>query len=198
MARLQILELPEGAGDDRPPFLLVVDQVPRDEPAFEALRRDLADNDIASRTGARAVLIFEDTIDIPANDTTAYLSGSLPADAHYEVTIDEQPVDWSRVNETQARAAGALRLAQERTDIARDMDRLAKRKHELLDALGMDHTRDWDDIRNAARGLRRERDAQGEALEQVRAARERIARSRGVDAIWCLDQLDAALGTPNA
>ena len=30
MARLQILELPEGDGDDRPPFVLVVDQLPAD------------------------------------------------------------------------------------------------------------------------------------------------------------------------
>ncbi|WP_328336744.1 hypothetical protein [Streptomyces violaceus] len=74
MARLQILELPEGSGDDRPPFLLVVDQVPRDEPAFEALRRDLNDGDLVQRIGARAVLVFEDTIDIPANDTTAHLA----------------------------------------------------------------------------------------------------------------------------
>lgn len=26
MSRIQILELPEGAGDDRPPFVLVVDE----------------------------------------------------------------------------------------------------------------------------------------------------------------------------
>ncbi|WP_052808715.1 hypothetical protein [Streptomyces cyaneogriseus] len=68
MARLQILELPEGIGDDRPPFVLVVDQMPNDEPGFEALRRDLNDGNLAERIGARAVLVFEDTIDIPAND----------------------------------------------------------------------------------------------------------------------------------
>ncbi|MFC8065517.1 hypothetical protein [Streptomyces sp. NPDC057293] len=74
MARLQILELPTGADDDRPPFVLVVDQMPADEPGFEALRRDLTDGNLAERTGARAVLVFEDTIDIPANDTSGYLS----------------------------------------------------------------------------------------------------------------------------
>ncbi|MCI4143032.1 hypothetical protein [Streptomyces sp. MMS20-AI2-20] len=31
------------------------------------------------------------------------------------------------------------------------------------------------------------------ALERVRAARDRMARSRGADAIWCLDVLEAAL-----
>lgn len=68
MARLQILELPEGSGDDRPPFLLVVDQVPSDETKFDAIRRDLlSDGDLAPRLGARAVLVFEETIDIPAH-----------------------------------------------------------------------------------------------------------------------------------
>lgn len=69
MARLQILELPEGSGDDRPPFVLVVDEAPITEPQFEALRRDLQASDLAERTGARAVLCFECTIDIPANET---------------------------------------------------------------------------------------------------------------------------------
>jgi hypothetical protein len=76
MARLQILELPEGSNDDRPPFVLVVDQMPADEPGFEALRRDLTDGNLAERTGARAVLVFEDTIDIPANDTRRYLQAA--------------------------------------------------------------------------------------------------------------------------
>jgi hypothetical protein len=75
MARLQILELPEGSGDDRPPFLLVVDQytpqryilgLDQPEPVSEF-------DGIAEKIGARAVLVFEETVDIPANDTTAYL-----------------------------------------------------------------------------------------------------------------------------
>lgn len=74
MARLQILELPEGSSDDRPPFVLIIDQMPKDEAAFDALRRDLSD-DLAQRIGARAVLVFEETVDIPANDVSAY-SGS--------------------------------------------------------------------------------------------------------------------------
>lgn len=82
MARLQILELPEGGGDDRPPFILVVDQVPRDEPAFDALRRDLNEGDLAQRTGARAVLVFEDTIDIPANDAPTPVDDAFKNDVH--------------------------------------------------------------------------------------------------------------------
>lgn len=70
MARIQILELPEGAGDDRPPFLLVVDQLPADDDGAAAIRRDLTTGDIREITGARAILCFDDTIDIPANEVS--------------------------------------------------------------------------------------------------------------------------------
>lgn len=60
MARLQILELPEGSGDDRPPFVLVIDQWTSGEYVPYA--------NAAQQTGARGVLVFEDTVDIPAND----------------------------------------------------------------------------------------------------------------------------------
>ncbi|NED31102.1 hypothetical protein [Streptomyces sp. SID8499] len=82
MARLQILELPAGSNDDRPPFILVVDEyTPRwyitgldqPEPVSEF-------DGVAEKIGARAVLVFEDTIDIPANDTSGYLdSGEATA-----------------------------------------------------------------------------------------------------------------------
>lgn len=69
MARLQILELPtEHHGDDMTtPFILVVDQMPKDDAAFEALRCDLGFAS-AQQVGARAVLVFEGTIEIPANE----------------------------------------------------------------------------------------------------------------------------------
>lgn len=92
MARLQILELPEGSSDDRPPFVLVVDQASEDiakalnlNPSTDevvsyatAVQR-LTGLSIAEQIGARAVLVFEDTIDIPANDTSAYAVGGLLA-----------------------------------------------------------------------------------------------------------------------
>ncbi|MDX3324768.1 hypothetical protein PV405_08815 [Streptomyces sp. ME02-6979-3A] len=67
MARLQILELPEGTGDDRPPFVLVIDQY---EPVEATPSRLFRHQDMAEQIGARAVLVFEETIDIPANDLT--------------------------------------------------------------------------------------------------------------------------------
>jgi hypothetical protein len=70
MARLQILELPSGVGDERPPFLLVIDQ------ASEQFVTEVAANskDIAEAVGARAVCVFEETVEIPANDTSGYLA----------------------------------------------------------------------------------------------------------------------------
>lgn len=88
MPRIQILQLPEGANDERAPYILVIDQAPRDEPLFTSFREDLELNDsLAERTGARAILCFEDTIEIPANDTTAYALGSVN-EVHLDVQGD--------------------------------------------------------------------------------------------------------------
>lgn len=67
MARLQILELPEGDGDDRPPFLLVIDEVATG-PDGELLIKSSDFTGVREEIGARAVLVFEETVDIPAND----------------------------------------------------------------------------------------------------------------------------------
>ncbi|MEU1497270.1 hypothetical protein [Streptomyces sp. NPDC005732] len=75
MPRLQILELPEGSGDDRPPFVLVIDQLPDGDDAAAAIRRDLRQGDIPQLIDARAVLCFEGTMDIPANETTVDADG---------------------------------------------------------------------------------------------------------------------------
>jgi len=156
MARLQILELPEGSGDDRPPFVLVIDQVPTDEAGFDAIRRDLGTpEDLIERLGARAVLVFEDTIDIPGNDVPLDPDGyplKFRIEPDFE-TFREQ------VQEEVLHAQGKVTRALNTTDW----------KRELQQALGMDRTRDWDDIRNAAARLRQERDEKGAALERVRA-----------------------------
>ncbi|MGW7087523.1 hypothetical protein ACWGH2_29060 [Streptomyces sp. NPDC054871] len=78
MARIQILELPEGGSDERPPFVLVVDET---APQRYILGSDnpFRDywQDIADKIGARAVIVTPETIDIPANDTTAYLGAAV-------------------------------------------------------------------------------------------------------------------------
>lgn len=77
MARLQILELPEGTNDDRPPFILVVDQCIPQRIALgqDATYRDYW-QDLAQQIGARGVIVTPETVDIPANDTTAHLGAA--------------------------------------------------------------------------------------------------------------------------
>ncbi|MFF3190545.1 hypothetical protein [Streptomyces misionensis] len=71
MTRLQILGLPEGSGDERPPFVLVVDQY---DPPLGAGSADAVDRwraqwqDVAGRIGARCVIATTETIEIPANE----------------------------------------------------------------------------------------------------------------------------------
>lgn len=75
MARIQILELPtEHHGDDMvTPYLLIIDQV-GDDMADEIARWP---DDIAKRTGARHVLCFAETVEIPANETSVAPDGDL-------------------------------------------------------------------------------------------------------------------------
>lgn len=95
MARLQILELPEGAGDDRPPFVLVIDQARIEDfhpsaegkSSWQIFQDRVAAEDptqrIAEQIGARAVLVFEETIEIPANEVPVD-PDSYPVRVHVE------------------------------------------------------------------------------------------------------------------
>ncbi|CAH9419499.1 Phage protein [Streptomyces globisporus] len=147
MARLQILELPEGTGDDRPPFILVIDEVPHDNPVYERFVEDLElTNRLADRVGARAVLVFEDTIDIPANDTSAY--AQPPAALHigdHEVrgVVDEEdePEDWHGILQT--------------------------RRRQLTKALGINPLADWHDILRAATNLHTQHAAMRDGIKRV-------------------------------
>jgi hypothetical protein len=180
MARLQVLELPEGTDDERPPFVLVVDQCVPQRIALgaDAPYRDYW-QDLAQQIGARGVIVTPETVDIPANDTTAYL-GDREVRSEVTVKLGDQDVRSAiSAGMNKARQQAGLptvgqRLADERTNIARDMDRLAKWKLQILDALGMNHSRDWDDIRNTAAGIRKQRDAQVEAIERVRQLHQAV------------------------
>lgn len=82
MARIQILELPMvDRGDDvlETPFIVIIDQASEETKAalglmdehltpMEAVQRTLSVS-LAQQLGARAILAFEETIDIPANET---------------------------------------------------------------------------------------------------------------------------------
>ncbi|MGW3298492.1 hypothetical protein [Streptomyces rubiginosohelvolus] len=144
MARLQILELPEGAGDDRPPFILVVDQY---EPVEATPSRLFRHQDMAEQIGARSVLVFEDTIDIPANDTSAYASSAAAlhlGEREVAGVVDEEgePEDWHGILQT--------------------------RRRQLTKALGINPLTEWDGILEAATQLRQERDTQAAAVRRVR------------------------------
>ncbi|MFJ9979687.1 hypothetical protein [Streptomyces cyaneofuscatus] len=75
MTRLQILELPMGADDERPPFVLVVDEYTVQRVMTGAGQSGLsfvAPIDTAAREiGARGTLVFAETVEIPANDVSA-------------------------------------------------------------------------------------------------------------------------------
>jgi hypothetical protein len=134
MARLQILELPEGTNDDRPPFVLVLDQVD-DELAEDITRWP---DDIATRIGARQVLCFPGTIDIPANDLDGY--NGIPGG------------DYTAFAATVERALGI--------DISTAVPDAGGW---LLTAC-----RELEKSETAREQLRQERDAQTEALDRVR------------------------------
>jgi hypothetical protein len=67
VARLQILQLPEGAGDDRPPYVLVIDEAATG-PDGKLLIKAVDFVEAREATNARDVFIFEETVTIPAND----------------------------------------------------------------------------------------------------------------------------------
>lgn len=151
MARLQILELPEGAGDDRPPFILVVDEWDIDSiDAHTALSAYW--DDFARKIGARASLLVDRTIDIPANDTSAFTQP--PAALHLDgrevpgvVDEDDEPEDWHGILQT--------------------------RRRQLAKALGINPLTDWHDILRAATNLHTQHAAMRDGIKRVHRLPER-------------------------
>ena len=197
MARLQILELPEGSGDDRPPFMLILDEI-SDDDAERIINSQDSINAVAKAAGARAVAVFHGlTINLPANDTTAYLAEAAKPEegsdalaeartwARHGYEIGQRHCGWTdhRVAPdwltegwpTHFDSCEHLKRAAELEEVEAIRKRVANEcKAALLDALGMDRTRDWDDIRNAARGLRQECDAKAVEIERLRAGEEPV------------------------
>ncbi|MET9096230.1 hypothetical protein ABZX72_29545 [Streptomyces cyaneofuscatus] len=84
MTRLQILELPMGADDERPPFVLVVDQYTAQRVVTGARQTAASFVDpmerAAGEIGARGTLVFAETVEIPANDVSAEFREGLQED----------------------------------------------------------------------------------------------------------------------
>jgi hypothetical protein len=201
MARLQILELPEGANDERRPFLLIIDQV---EPTLDPLGIEGPPSlpiNLAEKIGARTVLVFEETVEIPANEIMVSPDG-------YPLTIRvEGDFDQFRQQVQDEATAASRVLASARYATDQHPEQPAKHSYNngegpslrhrldfetaqrrsfvarLADALGMDPLRDWDDIVNAARGLRRDRDDQHAAVEAVRELHRKA--NNGETCVYC-------------
>jgi hypothetical protein len=115
MARIQILELPEGASDERSPFAVIIDQVQD----VDALRTSLGlDSSVRDAMGARVILAFEETVDIPANEP-AYateLTGEGDSVTAGVVHLKVEP-DLTGFDESLGAAlAGAQRIARTYAD----------------------------------------------------------------------------------
>ncbi|MEV8394820.1 MULTISPECIES: hypothetical protein [unclassified Streptomyces] len=67
MTRIQILELPEGAGDRQPPFVVVLDKLTEFSP-FNTRGGVAEFGEVAKAWGARGVLVTTDTVEIPSNE----------------------------------------------------------------------------------------------------------------------------------
>jgi len=111
MARIQILELPtEHHGADMvTPFALIIDQAgPSLVDETGLLRQGLQQN-LRDQLGARAVLVFEDTIDIPANEVPVDPDG-YPVRVHVEGDFEKfREQVQEEIAKAQAEVADALR-----------------------------------------------------------------------------------------
>ncbi|MDT0381420.1 hypothetical protein RM572_21920 [Streptomyces sp. DSM 42041] len=119
MPRLQILELPEGTHDDRPPFALVIDQV------TDKTLADITHNEtvLAEGIGARHVLVFAETVEIPDNVITLDHNGHpTPNPGPVRVKLD---VDDLRAQLDEFRA----HVEQAITDLHQRTTKAAGRPH---------------------------------------------------------------------
>lgn len=132
MARLQILQLPEGASDERAPFVLVVDQVvPERYVLGSAMEGQPSHWDVmAERIGARGVIVTPETMEIPANDVP------------FQLTVDDSSSDRA-------------------VEASERVDEECARMDAVTEALGLDRLRDWDEIVRAAKVVRSAADEGG-------------------------------------
>ncbi|SNB89909.1 MULTISPECIES: hypothetical protein [unclassified Streptomyces] len=170
MTRLQILELPEGTDDERPPFVLVVDEYTAQRVVTGAGQTitSFADpiEQAADRIGARGTLVFAETVEIPANEAPADPDGyPLRLAVEADLTgFGEQVTDAilkarsdayriaAQVSEKAHSPLGVRAVLKEYADenAAQDIHRMDA----VTDALGLDRMRDWDEIITALRAYR--------------------------------------------
>ncbi|MFF9279527.1 hypothetical protein [Streptomyces griseosporeus] len=107
MARIQILELPtvyRANGDDETPFAVVIDQA--DEETFQRFAYGEHDA-LKAALGARAVLVFADTIEIPANEVTVADGQTVQLRVEPDFTTFREKLE-NEVRAAQARLSQAV------------------------------------------------------------------------------------------
>ncbi|MEU0675466.1 hypothetical protein ABZ330_21745 [Streptomyces sp. NPDC006172] len=142
MARLQILELPEGAGDERPPFVLIVDEyVPERYITAGGTEFKIRDRfeGLAEKIGARAVLAFEETIEIPANEVTIGPDGypvrlrvEADLDGFHEQVAEAQADAQRKLSQSETLGHKLLQRAEIAEDITEQTKRLMQRRTDTL------------------------------------------------------------------
>lgn len=177
MARLQILELPEGADDSRPPYVLVVDECAPQRVIIGMDHGPVRDywHDVAERLGARGAIVTAETVEIPANDVSAEFREGLQqsvADLYESArrslseseTLGHKLLQRAEIAE--AVTAQTKGLMERRTRTLRERAERAEgkltalgkqdteRMDQVTDALGFDRLRDWDEIVSAIRTQR--------------------------------------------
>ncbi|GGQ81215.1 hypothetical protein [Streptomyces flaveolus] len=149
MTRLQILELPEGADDSRPPFVLVVDETLPQRVVIGMDHGAVPDywQRVAAEIGARGVIVTPETVEIPANDVADYRAESFvpdPAEALRRLaTLDDESEQRARHLENKLKEFAEAHYRE-------NLDRMDA----VTDALGFDRLRDWDEIVSAIRRQR--------------------------------------------
>ncbi|MBT2467843.1 hypothetical protein J7E97_08140 [Streptomyces sp. ISL-66] len=149
MARLQILELPEGAEDARAPFVLVVDQCMPQRVVLGAGQGALVDHwqALADRIGARGVVVTPETVEIPANEVSIGPDG-YPVRMRVEADFtrfDEQLAERAAADAAPDRPADAVE-AKLRHFIDEHHERDIRLMDRVTNALGIDRLRNWDEI----------------------------------------------------
>lgn len=174
MARLQILELPEGPDDTRPPFVLVVDESAPQRVIIGMDHGRVRDHwqDAADQIGARGAIVTAETVEIPANDVSVEFREGLQEHLGemYETarrSLSETETLGHKLLQRAENAEGRSRAMEVQRDRARlaaeaklqafaeeQQREFANRMDEITEALGLDRLRDWDEIVSAAKRVR--------------------------------------------
>jgi hypothetical protein len=165
MARLQVLELPtiyRDEGPDETPFVLVIDQASEATAAtlgtdeeisnYAAAIGKLRSVSLAEQIGARAVLVFEETIDIPATGQSSNDEEIEVSDADFtemasvvrralgidmtQVGVKPDIAGWllTSCRELEKSEAARARLRDERAEMAADLKRLRAGEEPVTDS----------------------------------------------------------------